>query len=157
MGKFRPGFFNGVVEVITRLFNIITPDTAIFGEKDYQQLIIIKQLVQDLDLSVNIEQVSTQREEDGLALSSRNSYLNHAQRKLAPHLYAVLIDLRKQIVDGNSDFAQLENQATGQLLKLGFRPDYVAIRNGNNLGEAKYDTDFIAILFRSMARKSTFN
>ena len=75
-GKFRPGFFEGIVEAVTRLFHIVKPDVAVFGEKDYQQLIIIKQLVKNLGLPIQIEQVATQREEDGLALSSRNSYLN---------------------------------------------------------------------------------
>ncbi|MEJ2116270.1 MAG: pantoate--beta-alanine ligase, partial [Gammaproteobacteria bacterium] len=79
-GKYRPGFFDGIVEVVARHFNIVTPDVAVFGEKDYQQLIIIKQLVEDMGYPIQIEQVPTKREEDGLAYSSRNSYLNPKQR-----------------------------------------------------------------------------
>ena len=145
-GKFRPGFFAGIVEVVTRLFNIVSPDVAVFGEKDYQQLIIIKQLVKDLDLSIQIEQVATQREGDGLALSSRNSYLSDIERKLAPELYAVLLDLKKHLEDGYQDFAALEKQAMERLTRLGFHPDYVAIRNASNLEEACYGIDFIVIL-----------
>ena len=145
-GKFRPGFFDGIVNVVTRLFNIVTPDIAVFGEKDYQQLIIIKQLVQDLKLPIQIEQVPTQREGDGLALSSRNSYLNATERKLAPQLYAELICVKKHIEDGSRDFGALEKQAMEGLTKVGFRPDYVAIRNAENLQSPSYDTEFIAIL-----------
>ena len=145
-GKFRPGFFEGIVEVVTRLFHIVKPDVAIFGEKDYQQLIIIKQLVIHLGLPIQIVQVATQREEDGLALSSRNSYLSESERVLAPRLYAVLLDMSKQITSGNHEYSDLENQAMEKLAKEGFRPDYVAIRAAENLGEVSYNTDFIAIL-----------
>ncbi len=145
-GIFRPGFFDGIVEVVTRLFAVVTPDTAVFGEKDYQQLVIIKQLVAELGLPIQIEQVSTQRAKDGLALSSRNAYLNDAERILAPQLYAVLASLKKQIEEGSRDYIALQEQAMLQLTKVGFRPDYVAIRAAEDLGEACYDTDFIVIL-----------
>lgn len=145
-GKFRPGFFNGIVEVVTRLFQIVTPDVAIFGEKDYQQLIIIRQLVKDLGLQIKIEQVPTQRDADGLAFSSRNTYLTQAERKLASQLYTVLVDLKNQIEDGNRDFEALEKYGMEQLTKAEFRPDYVAIRNAENLEPPDYDTDYIVIL-----------
>lgn len=145
-GKFRPGFFDGIVEVVTRLFHIVTPDVAIFGEKDYQQLIIIRQLVQDLGLQIKIEQVPTQRDADGLAFSSRNTYLTQAERKLASQLYAMLVDLKNQIEDGNRDFEALEKYGMEQLTKAEFRPDYVAIRNAENLESPRYDTDYIVIL-----------
>ncbi len=145
-GKFRPGFFQGIVEVVTRLFHIVKPDVAIFGEKDYQQLVIIKQLVKTLGLPVQIEQVATQREGDGLALSSRNSYLTEAERHIAPRLYSVLLGISKQIEEGCRDFAELEARAAKQLTKVGFQPDYIAIRDAKNLEEVTYDTDFIVIL-----------
>ena len=145
-GKFRPGFFEGIIEVVVRLFRIVKPDIAVFGEKDYQQLVIIKQLVTALGLPIKIEQVPTQREGDGLALSSRNSYLNDDERKLAPRLYSVILGISKRIKEGNRDYNELENTAMQQLTKVGFRPDYVAIRNAENLEEASYDTDFIVIL-----------
>lgn len=145
-GTFRPGFFDGIVEVVTRMFVVVTPDIAVFGEKDYQQLVIIKQLVAGLGLPIQIEQVPTQRAKDGLALSSRNSYLNDTERILAPQLYAVLAGLKKQIEKGSRDYIALQEQAMQQLTKVGFRPDYVAIRTAEDLGEVCYDTDFIIIL-----------
>jgi len=145
-GKFRPGFFDGIVEVIIRLFNIIAPDIAVFGEKDYQQLIIIKQLVTDLSLPIQIHQVATKREEDGLAYSSRNSYLNKDDRKYASKLFEELVRIKYLIEGGRRDFETLERQAFEVLKTVGFRPDYIAIRSGYNLRSPSYDTDFIAIL-----------
>ncbi len=145
-GKFRPGFFDGIVEVVTRLFYIVTPDVVVFGEKDYQQLVIIKQLVQDLGLLIRVEQIATQREADGLAFSSRNSYLDKAERKLAPRLYAELNNIKKRIEGGDRDFSALEKRGMKQLAKVGFRPDYVAIRDGQDLKVLRYDTDLIVIL-----------
>ena len=145
-GKYRPGFFDGIVEVVTRLFNIVKPDIAVFGEKDYQQLVIIKQLVTELALPIQIKQVVTQREKDGLAFSSRNSYLNVADRKIAPKLYEELMKLKNLIEEGRRDFNALEVKAVNALQEAGFSPDYVAIRNGQDLSKPRYDTDFIAIL-----------
>ena len=145
-GKFRPGFFDGIVEVVTRLFHMADPDVAVFGEKDYQQLVIIKQLVKDLGLAIQIERVPTQREDDGLACSSRNVYLSDAERALAPQLYAELVHVKQQIEEGVRTYALLESQAAKRLKQAGFRPDYVAIRNANTLGDVRYETDFIAIL-----------
>ncbi len=153
-GKFRPGFFEGIVEVVARLFYIVKPDVAVFGEKDFQQLVIIKQLVKDLELPIQIAQVATQREGDGLALSSRNSYLDDDERKLAPRLYTVLLGVKHQIEVGNRDFSKLENQAMEQLKKVGFLPDYVAIRAAEDLGEISYDTDFIIVLAAAWAGKA---
>lgn len=145
-GKYRPGFFDGIVEVVARLFNIVTPDTAVFGEKDYQQLVIIKQLVTELALPIQIKQVETQREEDGLAYSSRNSYLNDSDRKRAPILYKELMKLKNLIEEGSRDFNDLEIQAMKALQEAGFRPDYVTIRSGQDLSIPSYDTEFIAVL-----------
>jgi pantoate--beta-alanine ligase len=145
-GEFRPGFFDGIVEVVARLFEMVKPDVAIFGEKDYQQLIIIKLLVEDLGLPIKIEQVAIQREEDGLAYSSRNSYLTVKERSKAKHLYAALRNIKTQIQSGFKDYEALEEQAIGQLKLAGFRPDYVAVRDAEDLGNPVYATDSIIVL-----------
>ncbi len=145
-GEYRPGFFDGIVEVVARLFNMVTPDVAVFGEKDYQQLIIIKLLVANLGLPIKIESVATQREEDGLAYSSRNSYLSAEERAKAKHLHAALMSVKTQIKSGFKNFEALEDQAMGQLSLAGFRPDYVAIRDAEDLANPAYATDSIVIL-----------
>jgi len=145
-GEYRPGFFDGIVEVVARLFHIIRPDVAVFGEKDYQQLIIIKRLVQDLGFPIEIEQVPTQREEDGLAYSSRNSYLNVEERAKAKHIFATLLDVKNQIESGSKDISAIEKQAMDRLSQAGFRPDYVAIRDAKDLDPASYSTEFIVVL-----------
>ncbi len=145
-GEFRPGFFDGIAEVVTRLLHVVTPDVAVFGEKDYQQLIIIKQLVRDLGLPIRLEQVATQREEDGLACSSRNVHLSAAEREQAPRLYAVLTGMKEQIVCGNRQFSRLENQGMEQLKAAGFQPDYIAIRAAEDMENPARDTDFLVIL-----------
>ncbi len=145
-GVYRPGFFDGIVEVVARLFVMVTPDVAVFGEKDYQQLIILKRLVNDLNLSLHIESVATHREPDGLAYSSRNSYLKAEERAKAKHLYAALTTVKTQIEAGFKDYEALENQAIAQLKLAGFRPDYVSIRDAKDLGNPAYATDSIVIL-----------
>ena len=145
-GVYRPGFFEGIVEVVARLFAMVNPDVAVFGEKDYQQLIILKRLVKDLDLSTHIESVSTQREHDGLAYSSRNSYLSRDERDKAKYLYATLTTIKTQIEHGFKDYEALENQAIEQLKLSGFRPDYVSIRDAKDLGNPTYTTDSIVVL-----------
>ena len=145
-GRYRPGFFEGVVEVVTRLFHMVKPDVAVFGEKDYQQLLIIRQLVRDLGLDIHIEQVPTQREEDGLACSSRNAYLDPEQRALASRLYAELVSIGQQIRSGVRTYTLLETQAAHRLDQAGFRPEYVSIRDGNTLEVAQRESGFIAVL-----------
>ncbi|MYB89847.1 MAG: pantoate--beta-alanine ligase [Proteobacteria bacterium] len=145
-GEFRPGFFDGVAEVVSRLFHMADPDVAVFGEKDYQQLLIIKQLVRDLGLAIEIEQVPTQREHDGLAFSSRNAYLDPQERAIAPQLYAELVRVGERIKSGLRTFSQMESQATERLQRAGFRPDYVAIRDAETLENAAYEADYIVIL-----------
>lgn len=145
-GIYRPGFFDGIVEVVARLFHMVKPDVAVFGEKDLQQLIIIKYLVKDLDMPIRIESVATQREADGLAYSSRNSQLSAEKRVVAKHLYKVLLEAKAQIEAGSKDFETIEKHAMQQLEMIGFKPDYIAIRDANDLEPATYSTDFIVIL-----------
>ncbi|MCH9699120.1 MAG: pantoate--beta-alanine ligase [Gammaproteobacteria bacterium] len=133
-GAFRPGHFGGVATVVCKLFNIVQPDTAIFGEKDYQQLILIKTMVSDLMMSVKIIGVPTVRSDDGLALSSRNQYLTDNQRKSAHKLYEVLKETRDLLKDTNNiEYAQLEQQQYNSLKQHGFKPDYFAIRDSETL------------------------
>ncbi len=133
-GEFRPGHFGGVATVVCKLFNIVQPDVAVFGEKDYQQLVLIRTMVSDLRMTINIIGVPTVRAEDGLALSSRNQYLSEDQRKLAAFLYETLCLTRDQLMTNTAaDFRQMEEQHMHQLKQAGFRPEYFAIRNADNL------------------------
>lgn len=145
-GRFRPGFFEGVAEVVSRLFHMTDPDVAVFGEKDYQQLVIIRQLVKDLGLAIQIEPVATQREPDGLAFSSRNAYLDPQERAMAPQLHAELVRVGERIRRGQRTFALMESQATERLQRAGFRPDYVAVREAETLESAAHETRDMAIL-----------
>lgn len=138
-GLSRPGHFSGVATVVTKLFNIVRPDTALFGEKDYQQLLIIKKLVQDLFFPVEIIGIPTVREKDGLAMSSRNSYLNIEERKCAPILYRTLKQTADSITAGNSDFSGLETSGQSALDHAGFKTEYFSIRNAGTLGDPGED------------------
>ena len=132
-GASRPVFFKGVATVVNILFNLVQPDKAVFGEKDYQQLLIIKRLVTDLFIPIEIVSVPTMREADGLAMSSRNHYLNPAQRAIAPHLFQILNDMKAKIAAGQQEFALLESEAIANLKQAGFKPDYVSVRCRHDL------------------------
>lgn len=132
-GKFRPGHFKGVATVVTKLFNIVKPDIAVFGEKDYQQLLVIKRLVRDLFYRIEIISMPTVREADGLALSSRNIYLTAEERKIAPILFRTLKDISDCIMAGDMEFAQHQKNAESSLKKAGFKTEYVCIRDAETL------------------------
>ena len=132
-GAFRPGHFRGVTTVVNKLFNIVQPDIAVFGTKDYQQFAIIQQMVLDLAMPVTLLGVETVREADGLAMSSRNAYLSPAQRAQAPLLYKNLQNIRERILAGETDHAALMEQSREQLIKAGFKLDYLEIRDANSL------------------------
>ena len=136
-GRSRPKHFTGVATVINKLLNIVNPDIAIFGEKDYQQLVIIKKMIADLCLPVEIVNVATVREDSGLALSSRNHYMSAAEKALAPELYRTLTTVADHIQRGNDDYRQLEADVTAKLNDQGFRTDYIAIRNAADLEPPK--------------------
>lgn len=128
-GEFRPGHFTGVATVVLKLFNIVQPDAAVFGKKDYQQLMVIRNMVRQMALPIEIVPGETVRAEDGLALSSRNGYLSTSERAEAPLLQRLLADMRAAILAGETDFARLEQQAMTELRSRGWVPDYVAVRN----------------------------
>ena len=132
-GAARPGHFDGVATVVLKLLNIVVPHVAFFGEKDYQQLNIIRAFVRHLDVPVEIVGVPTVRAPDGLALSSRNQYLSNDERRVAPRLHEVLCVTRDALLAGRRDFATLERSAVDTLARTGFRPDYVAIRDAGTL------------------------
>ena len=132
-GEFRPGHFSGVATVVMKLLNQVGPDIALFGEKDYQQLQVIRRVVLDLDSPVAIQGVPTLREVDGLALSSRNRYLNEAERSIAPHLHAVLNEIARRFATGE-DSATLLAQGRAELEQVGFSPvQYLDIRDAETL------------------------
>lgn len=133
-GAFRPGHFDGVATVVLKLFNLVRPDLSVFGEKDYQQLMMIRKMVRDLDLPIDIIAGETLRESDGLAMSSRNSRLNLEQRKLASGLYQVLQDVSQQLaVAQPSEVEQLEAEAIRQLELQQFKVEYFSLRSGEDL------------------------
>ncbi len=145
-GVFRPGHFDGVTSVVSRLFSIVQPDVAIFGQKDFQQQLVIRRLVDDLQLPIQIVSGATQREADGLALSSRNRYLSDEQRAIAPTLYTVLQGIGNDLQAGKRNYEELEQQAMDALRDAGFDPEYVGIRRAENLEPPDRDNDEIVIL-----------
>lgn len=132
-GAFRPGHFMGVATVVTKLLNLVQPDVALFGEKDFQQLMIIRRAATDLCMPIEIVGVPTAREADGLAMSSRNRYLLPEQRAVAPKIFAALEQARLAIEAGSTDYEALEKAGNELLQQAGFRPDYFSIRDAENL------------------------
>ncbi|MGH8729878.1 MAG: pantoate--beta-alanine ligase [Burkholderiales bacterium] len=145
-GEFRPGHFKGVATVVTKLFNIARPNIAVFGKKDYQQLFIIRALVEQLNLPIEIIAGETVRESDGLALSSRNSYLNAKERQGAPRLYRTLVQVKDEIASGERDFAALTAKAETELAKHGWKVDYVSLCNRETLERATANDSALVIL-----------
>lgn len=127
-GEFRPGFFNGVTTVVLKLFSCVQPRVAVFGKKDYQQLMIVRNMSRQFALPTEIIAAETWRAEDGLALSSRNMYLSPEERAEAPVLYRTLTDVAEQMRAGHLDVFELEHNAMKQLAGRGWKPDYVSIR-----------------------------
>jgi pantoate--beta-alanine ligase len=132
-GEFRPGFFNGVTTVVLKLFSCVQPSVAVFGKKDYQQLMIIRNMTRQFALPTEIIAAETWRADDGLALSSRNTYLSASERSEAPTLYAELQAVAQAVRDGNLDVSTLEKKSMQRLASRGWNPDYVSIRKRINL------------------------
>ncbi|MDG6773405.1 pantoate--beta-alanine ligase [Thiomicrorhabdus sp. ZW0627] len=146
-GASRPGHFDGVTTVVSKLFNMVQPDVAVFGQKDYQQYCVIEQMVRDMAMPIDLIRGSIARDEDGLALSSRNQYLTPEQREIAPKLYVTLMDVLTALESGNRDFKALESAATQSLLGLGFDAvDYVKIVHPKTLLDASQQDSIFVIL-----------
>ncbi len=153
-GESRPGHFRGVATVVCKLFNMVQPDVALFGEKDFQQLLVIRRMVEDLAMPVEIVGVPTVRESDGLAMSSRNGYLSAAQRTLAPTLRRVLTTARRALLEGAA-VASVEREADAALREAGLAPDYVQVRTAEDLRpatEADRDLVILAAAYLGRAR-----
>lgn len=132
-GAVRPGHFRGVATVVLKLFNMVQPKAAIFGKKDYQQCIVLRNMIRQLALPIEIVLAETVRAPDGLALSSRNGYLSAAERAEAPALHQVLSRARERIAAAERDFAAIEAESLAALVARGWRPDYVAVRRQDDL------------------------
>ena len=132
-GQFRPGHFDGVATVVAKLFNIVMPDVAVFGEKDYQQFVIIRRMTGDLLLPVEIVGAPTVRAPDGLALSSRNRYLSPKEREIAPAIHRALQSAAQRIDSGERDYLKIESGGWQALAVAGLRPDYFAVRDAADL------------------------
>ncbi len=145
-GAVRPGHFVGVTTIVAKLFNLLQPDVAVFGEKDFQQLTIIRRMVADLNFNLEVVGQPTEREADGLAMSSRNAYLSAEERARAPLLYSTLKLMAEQIHLGRTDFERLEAEGRASLLASGLVPDYVAIRRVEDLGTPVSPLDALVIL-----------
>ncbi|MDR9424827.1 MAG: pantoate--beta-alanine ligase [Marinobacter sp.] len=145
-GASRPGHFEGVATVVTMLFNMVQPDVAVFGEKDFQQLAVIRKMVRDLMIPVQVVGAPTVREEDGLAKSSRNGYLSETERAKAPVVFQTLQNTAEQVQQGRSDFDALEQEARDALASAGLRPDYFNIVSSRTLKPATENDREITLL-----------
>ncbi|GAB1257828.1 pantoate--beta-alanine ligase [Aurantivibrio plasticivorans] len=145
-GASRPGHFEGVTTVVSKLFNIVQPDEAVFGIKDFQQLAVIRRMVEDLCIPVKIVAGDIFREDDGLAMSSRNGYITGDERPRVGVLYQTLCWLRDRIAQGEKDFIALEQEGTKRIEQAGFRVDYLSISNSKTLEPAAHDDNDITVL-----------
>ncbi len=145
-GKFRPGFFNGVATVVLKLFNCVQPAVAVFGKKDYQQLYVVRGMVRQFDLPIEIVAGETTREADGLAMSSRNGYLSPAERAEAPRLARTLREVSARIAAGERDVAALGESAMRRLADAGWKPDYVEVRRRADLAPPASDDAELVVL-----------
>ena len=145
-GAARSNHFTGVATVVCKLFNIVQPNIAFFGKKDFQQLLVIRRMVRDLNIPVTIEALSTVREADGLAMSSRNGYLNSEQRTIAPKLFQALQSARDAVLAGVSECFEIEQQQMHWLQKIGFQPEYFSICRSTDLQPAKKSDTELVIL-----------
>lgn len=153
-GASRPGHFRGVATIVCKLFNMVQPNKAFFGEKDYQQLQVIRAMVEDLSMNLEIHGVPTIREDNGLAMSSRNGYLTETQRTTASMLYGTLKQLAKDIESGRRDFGRLISEHKKRLAEAGFKPDYLEIRDARNLLHPSHEDTHLVILAAAFLGKT---
>ncbi|MGH8506583.1 MAG: pantoate--beta-alanine ligase [Stenotrophobium sp.] len=145
-GHFRPGHFDGVATVVNILFNLVQPEVALFGEKDYQQLFILRRMAADLHIPVEIIGVATEREPDGLALSSRNQYLSAEERQRAPELYATLREVAQKLQSGRRDFSALCYAGIKRLEASQFRPQYLEVRAPDLSAAGRSGQEFVILV-----------
>lgn len=145
-GAVRPGHFRGVATVVLKLFNMVQPQIAVFGKKDYQQCRVLDNMVREFNLPIEIVFAETVRAEDGLALSSRNGYLSAAERTEAPQLAMQLCAITARIKTGERNFAAMESAAVDALRARGWQPDYVCVRRQHDLAEPTYDDRALVVL-----------
>lgn len=146
-GASRPGHFRGVATIVNKLFNLVQPDIACFGEKDFQQLQVIRTMVADLSMPIDIVGVPTMREASGLAMSSRNGYLSDAEKATASAIFAAMNTVKDALEQGNKDFSALIKNAEQSLIEKGFKPDYIAICAKDTLAPAsEYDSELVILV-----------
>ena len=152
-GAHRPGHFRGVATVVLKLFNLVMPHSAIFGKKDYQQYIVLRDMVRQLALPIEIIPAETVRAPDGLALSSRNSYLSAEERREAPRLYQMLRYAHDEIIAGARDFQRIELHTMSELANHGWKPDYIAVRRQSDLqAPTAEDRDIVVLAAARLGR-----
>ena len=145
-GAARPGHFDGVTTVVARLFAMVQPDVAVFGQKDYQQQLVLRHMVKDMSLPISIITGNTVRDDDGLALSSRNTYLSDEERTRAPLLFETIQSVSNELQNGRRNFEELEASAIARLSESGFNVDYLSIRRAQNLEVPDRDCDDLVVL-----------
>jgi len=153
-GASRPGHFDGVSTVVSKLFNMVMPDAAFFGEKDYQQLAVIRKMTHDLNMALDIVGVTTCREDNGLAMSSRNNYLSEEERAQAGHIWKELNRVIDGLKTGSKNFFNLIQQGKINLIKQGFKPDYLEIRNAQTLKPATESDEQVVVLVAAILGKA---
>ena len=153
-GSFRPGHFDGVTSIVARLFALVQADIAVFGQKDFQQQLVIRRMVDDLNLPIEIITAPTVREADGLAMSSRNTYLSDDDRQLAPLLYQVLCEIAAKVHSKQGEFSELEETATNKLRDAGFLPEYLAIRAATDFAVPNSDCVDLVVLVAARLGKT---
>ena len=157
-GAFRPGHFRGVATVVAKLFNLVQPHLSVFGAKDYQQLAVIRRMTEDLCFPLDIVACPTGREDDGLAMSSRNRYLTESERRLAPRLHAALAAAVARIEAGDDDWAAIQSEASTALAGAGFRPDYFEVRDAVTLAApADGATELVVLAAAWLGRARLFD
>ena len=153
-GASRPGHFRGVATIVCKLFNMVQPNKSYFGEKDFQQLQVIRAMVTDLSMNLEVHGVPTEREADGLAMSSRNGYLTAEQREIATTLYALISHMADQVLQGRRDFSYLISEAKQALSDAGFKPDYIEVRAAHNLLSPGHEDQHLVILAAAFLGKT---
>lgn len=158
-GDSRPGHFSGVATIVAKLFNLVQPDISVFGKKDFQQLMLIQRMERDLDFGIEIIAAPTAREETGLAMSSRNNYLDsHQRNEIAPGLYAEMLKIKESIKQSNKiddvEYITLQEKSIEALIQQGFKPDYIEIRNAENLSVATNESKELVILVSAWLGKA---